>query len=84
MEEAPGENVYDKVIEVAQQCVVTIEKKDISVCHRLPASGNGTKPIIAKIVPRESKFNIMSNKKVLNDSAQKFTSTMILHHWEQK
>ena len=66
LDEAKDENPYDVVVHVAKLVRVNIKKTDISVCHRLP-SRRGKKPLIVKFVRRETKFEIMRNKKKLKE-----------------
>ena len=59
--DVPDEDPYNTVIKVASEAGVTINRSDISVCHRLPAR-IGPKPIIAKFVRREVKTALMRGK----------------------
>ena len=64
VEEEPGEDVFEKVVSVAEKAGVSITKNDVSICHRLSSEGTGPKPLIAKIVRRETKHQLMKNKKI--------------------
>ena len=63
MEDEPGEDVFAKVVSVAEKAGVSITKNDVSICHRLPSGGTGPKPLIAKFVRRETKHQLMKNKR---------------------
>ena len=68
MEEEPGEDVFAKVVSVAEKAGVSITKNDVSTCHRLPSGGTGPKPLIAKFVRRETKHQLMRNKRNLKNT----------------
>ena len=74
MEEAPNEDVYQAVIDVAEKAGCQVSRADISICHRVPSRnvkpGQG-RPIIAKFVRRQTKIGLMTNKKKLKDSENK-------------
>ena len=54
MEEEPGEDVFAKVVSVAEKAF-SITNNDVSICHRLPSGGTGPEPLTAKLVRRETK-----------------------------
>ena len=72
--EAPNEDVYQAVIDVAEKAGCQVSRADISICHRVPSRnvkpGQG-RPIIAKFVRRRTKIGLMTNKKKLKDSENK-------------
>lgn len=68
VEEEPGEDVFAKVVSVAEKAGVSITKNDVSTCHRLPSGGTGPKPLIAKFVRRETKHQLMKNKRNLKNT----------------
>ena len=68
VEEEPGEDVFAKVVSVAEKAGVPITKNDVSTCHRLPSGGTGPKPLIAKFVRRETKHQLMKNKRNLKNT----------------
>ena len=74
VEEAPNEDVYQAVIDVAENAGCQVSRADISICHRVPSRnvkpGQG-RPIIAKFVRRQTKIGLMTNKKKLKDSENK-------------
>ena len=74
VEEAPNEDVYQAVIDVAEKAGCQVSRADISICHRVPSRnvkpGQG-RPIIAKFVRRQTKIGLMTNKKKLKDSENK-------------
>ena len=68
VQEEPGEDVYAKVVSVAEKAGVQITANDVSTCHRLPGGGSGPKPLIAKIVRRDTKHQLMKNKRNLKNT----------------
>ena len=61
VEEEPDEDVFAKVVSVAEKAGVTIittTANDVSTCHRLPVGGKGPKPLFAKFVRWDSKHQI--------------------------
>ena len=68
VEEEPGEDVFAKVVSVAQKTGVSKTKNDVGVCHRLPSGGIGHKPLIAKFVRRETNHHLMKNKRNLKNT----------------
>ena len=52
VEEEPGEDVFAKVVSVAEKAGMSITKIDVSICHRSPSGGTGPKPLIAKLERR--------------------------------
>ena len=66
--EEPGEDVFAKVVSVAEKAGVSITKNDVSTCHRLPSGGAGPKPLIAKFVRRETKHQLRKNKRNLKNT----------------
>ena len=61
--EEPGEDVYEKVVSVAEKVGVQFTANDVSTCPRLPGGGSGPKPLIAKFVRRDTKHQLMKNKR---------------------
>ena len=51
------------MVSVAEKAGVQITANDVSTCHRLPGGGSGPKPLIAKIVRRDTKHQLMKNKR---------------------
>ena len=47
VEEETGEDVFAKVVSVAEKAGVSITKKDVSICYRLPSGKTGPKSLIA-------------------------------------
>ena len=68
VQEEPGEDVYAKVVSVAEEAGVQITTNDVSTCHRLPGKGSGPKPLIAKFVRRDTKYQLMKNKRNLKNT----------------
>ena len=62
VEEQIGEDVYQLVVDVVKGTGVEICKSDFSVCHRLPARGQSSKPNIVKFVRRETKLALVKKK----------------------
>ena len=52
VEEEPGEEIFSKVVNVAEKAGMSITKNDVNICHRLPSGGSGHKPLIANVVRR--------------------------------
>ena len=65
VEEEPGGDVFAKEVSVTEKAGVSITKNDVSICHSLPSGGTGPKPLIAKFVKRETKYQLMKNKRNL-------------------
>ena len=68
VQEEPGEDVYPKVVSVAEKAGVQITANDVSTCHRLPGGGSGPKPLIAKFVRRDTKLQLMKNNRTLKNT----------------
>ena len=68
VQEEPGEDVYAKVVSVAEKAGVQITANDVSTCHRLPGGVSGPKPLIAKFVRRDTKHQLMKNKRNLKNT----------------
>ena len=68
MEEEPDEDVFAKVVSVAEKAGVSIVKNDVSNCHRLPSVGTGPKSLISKFVRQETKQRLMKNKRNLKNT----------------
>ena len=65
VQEEPGEDVFAKLVSVAEKAGVQITANDVSTCHRLPGGGSGPKPLIAKFMRRDTKHQLMKNKRNL-------------------
>ena len=68
VQEEPGEDVYAKVVSVAEKAGVQITANDVSTCNRLPGGGSGPKALIAKFVRRDMKHQLMKNKRNLKNT----------------
>ena len=68
VQEEPGEDVYEKVVSVAEKAGVQITANDVSTCHRLPGGRSGPEPLIAKFVRRDTKHQLMKNKHNLKNT----------------
>ena len=55
----PGADVFIKVVSVTEMTGVIITSNDICTCHRLPSRCKDPKPIVAKIVRRDTKHQLM-------------------------
>ena len=64
VEKRNDEVAYERVLEVGDNIGVTIFKQNISVSHPLPSRNPGSRPIPAKFVQRETKFRLMTHKKI--------------------
>ena len=65
------ENVaLTKVIELARQIDATIDEKDVSSAHRLPARGTQSRPIIVKFARSTAKNNLLRKEKLLRENQQ--------------
>ena len=60
-----------KAIDLLNKTGVTVTEKDISACHRLGKSSNGTRPVIVRFVSRRKRTEVMRKKKVLRDKTDK-------------
>ena len=68
VEEQSDEDVFAKVVGVAEKAGVTITASVVSTCHRLQGGGEGPKPLFAKFVRRDSKHQLMKHKKNLKET----------------
>ena len=66
--EEPGEDVFAKVVSVAEKAGVSKTKNDVSICHRLPSGGTGPEPLSAKFVRQETKHQPKKNKSNLKNT----------------
>ena len=73
VEEMTGEDVYERVVEVANDIRVTTSKQHVSVWHRLPYRNPRFSPIIEEFVRRETIFQDMTYKRKLKNSSKKLT-----------
>ena len=69
VEEEPDEDVFAKVVSVAEKAGVTIFARDVSACHRLPGGGKGQKPLIAKFVRWDTKHQFMKHRRNLKETS---------------
>ena len=67
--EEEKEDTSELVLNVAKEIGVQLQREDISVSHRVPAPKKAGKPrpIIAKLVRREKKVEVMRAKKLLKE-----------------
>ena len=65
VDEEQGEDIFAKVVSVAEKAGASITKNDVSICNRLPSGGTGPKPLIAMFVRRETKHQLKKNKRNL-------------------
>ena len=65
VDEYPCEDVFAKVVIVAERASVIIKSNDVSTCHCLPSGGKGPKPILSKFVRRDNKHQLMKKKRNL-------------------
>ena len=65
------DDVYDRVVKMANEIVVITSKQHISVCHLLPARNPRSRPILAKFVRRETNFRVLTQTKNLKNSFKK-------------
>ena len=68
VQEEPGEDVYAKVVSVAEMADNQITANEVSTCHSLPGGGSGPKLLIAKFVRRDAKHQLMKNKRNLKNT----------------
>ena len=71
VDEINDEDVYERVVEMANDNGVSISKQKISVCHRLPSRNQISLPKFAKFVRRETKFCVMTHRRNLKNSFKK-------------
>ena len=69
VEEELDEDVFAKVVSVAEEAGVTTTAIDCSTCHRLPSGGKGPKPLLAKFVRPDTKYQLMQHKKSLKETS---------------
>ena len=65
--ETEGEDCVKKIQELASEIGVDMKDTDISVAHRVKSKGKKGNPIIVRFVRRESKIQMMMNKKKLKE-----------------
>ena len=68
MQKEPVEDGDAKVVSVAEKAGVQITANDVSTCHRLPGGRSGSKPLIAKFVRRDTKHQLVKNKRNLKNT----------------
>ena len=61
VEEGPDEDVFVKVVSVAEKAGVTITANDVSTCHRVPVGAKEPKPLNAKFVRRDTNHQLMKH-----------------------
>ena len=66
-----GEDLYQKVVDIAEKARVGLEEDFISVCHKLPIRKTGPKTIIAKVVRRHTEDNAKANEKIERKQKEK-------------
>ena len=66
-----AETTEKKTLAVLLDTGVDIDKEDISACHRLGKTSNGTRPIIVRFVSRRKRAEVLRKKKTLRDSRRK-------------
>ena len=73
VEKEADEVVYQKVVDVAFKLRHQISKTDINICHRKPNKNLKKKlrPIIEKLVRRQTKRGLMAYKQLLKDGEEK-------------
>ena len=69
VEEESDEDIFAKVVSVAQKAGVTITANDVSTCQRLPGGGKRPKPLIAKFVRRDTRHQFMNHKRNLKETS---------------
>ena len=67
--EEPGEDVFAKVVGVSEKAAVGLTTNDVDVCHSLPGGSRVPKPLIAKIVRRDAKHQLMKHKGKLKENS---------------
>lgn len=65
--ETEGENCVEKVKELGRSIGVDLQDNDISVAHRVKSRGKRGNPMIVRFVRRESKVQMMMNKRKLKE-----------------
>ena len=70
LSESDEEDLEDKIVNLASDIGVPLERRDISVCHRLRGNGKSPRPVIVKFVRRKTKSDIMKAKKTLKSKEQ--------------
>ena len=66
-----AETTEKKTLDLLNETGVTVTKNDISACHRVGRTSNGTRPVIVRFVSRRTRTDIMRNKKVLRQKSAK-------------
>ena len=54
---------------MAEQVGVIVTANDVSTCHRLPGRGKGAKLLVAKLVRRDAKHQLMDQKNNLKETS---------------
>ena len=60
-----------KAHDLLKETGVNVTKNDISACHRVGRTTNGTRPVIVRFVSRRTRTDIMRNKKALRQKSTK-------------
>ena len=68
-DEERDEDIFAKVVSVAEKAGVTITATYFSTCHRLPSGGKGPKPLITKFAWRDIKHQLMKHKRNLRETS---------------
>ena len=68
--EEEGENLKDKIVKVGQVMGVEILNRDINVAHRSGPKGVKPRQIICRFVSRDTKIELLRNKKKLKESEE--------------
>ena len=67
IKEEQDEDVVELVQKTAETAGVTVNRSDVSACHRLGPKRDGTRAIICKFVSRQTKSELMKNRRNLKD-----------------
>ena len=73
--ETEGENCVEKVKELGEAIGVDIQDSDISTAHRVKSRGKKGNPMIVRFVRRETKEQMMFNKKKLKEQKKRHFHT---------
>ena len=62
------EHTMDKVLDLTSKLEASVDKKDLSIAHRLPSRRGNVRPVIVKFSRRVAKIDVLRKKKALYEN----------------
>ena len=81
VEDFDDEDVYARVVKLANDIGVTISKQNLSMCHCLPSRNPGSRPIIARCGGRETKLCVVTHKRNFEKTHLKKPIIMTMYYY---